>query len=118
MSNALLREAQLFLQNGNYQQAEAFCTLLTVVSPADGAAWMGVGIARFCQGYIERAKEAFEIALHIQRESLSPLLWKIECLLKLEEKEQAVHLFTHIHKETKCEYEREHIRQLETILGA
>lgn len=117
MNNTLLAEAQLFLQNGHYQQAEAFCTLLTISSPAEGAAWMGVGIARFFQGSIERAKEAFDIALHLQKGSLSPLLWKIECLLKLEEKLQAVHLFTTICKETDNEQEKEHIRQLETILG-
>lgn len=115
---SLQEEAQRFLKNGLYREAEAICSTLTVLYPFDLTSWHLLGIAHYFQGNIQSAEKMFDIAIRLDKEAVSPVLWKIECLLKTEQKEQAISLFSQIEKEyTTRSDERLHIQQIERIVS-
>ncbi len=77
--------------SGNYTDARTAFQALCLLSPKDERFWMGLGGS--CQG-LERYENAFDAyqmaAISTSLKNPEPLLYGVQCLLKLNRKEDAI----------------------------
>lgn len=106
------------LKQGLYGQAEALFSSIVTAFPENKAAWLGLGIARYYAGTIEDALLALHVAQALDQESLLPHIWKVECLIKQNKREDALKLLLEINaanvhndENIKC-----HLKQLKLSL--
>lgn len=117
MTYSVKEQAEALLRNGSYEQAEALYSIITIADPSDEISWIRLGITRYFLNEWDKAESAFDIAIKLHNKDVLPLLWKIECLLKKNMKEEALTLFSKVQmKETTDKEIKIHIKQLEHIL--
>lgn len=120
MSYESLQEiANTFLKNGHFDRAEDVYTFVTILSPSNVAGWLGLGIARYCLENVPGAKQALDIAVKLDSNRITALLWKIECFIKEGHLNEATNLFLQIsktHFDTISELDLHHMHQIHKIL--
>lgn len=112
--------AQTLLQNGSFDRAEDIYIYLTTLCPTNTSGWIGLGMARYYKGNTDQASYAFDIAIKLGDVSITPLLWKIECFLKIGLLEEAKHLLHHVEalKMPMTLSNAQHVKQLQHIIGS
>lgn len=115
---SLQEVAQAFVKNGLFDKAEDIYSFVTTLYPANTSGWIGLGISRYFIGNINNAILAFDIAIKLGNNSITPFLWKIECFLKSGLRDKARALFSELElsKSYTTVSDSLHLKQMKHIL--
>lgn len=81
-------------QKKNYQSAADIFLLICILNPYVSSFWIGLGMANEMLGENESALHSYLTALEIDEQNLSPALYAISCLIKLNRKDKAKELIS------------------------